>query len=1067
MRRAISVLAAVLFLASVPALAWAGPNPDVKLAMHVVATYDFLYCDDFAAALTTPGDMDPDVSQAELDAASGYAYVVFCAYDFDSVSGVEFQLSGWPTGRGTPPQPTMIWCPGSSLVLGDPWSGGAITAYGECWDAELDGAVDPFAWFVWGSASADYSAYLPMELSYIPSAYSYPANPHNYTLGCAPDFVEDSVVREYPGVIGGAVTAELEVVSPNGGEVLTGGTTYDIEWHSFGLDEVWIEYTTDGGGSWILVDAAKATSTTGNFVLNTFAWAVPEVNSELCKVRITGPGATPLDMSDDVFEITTSGGEQSIAVTAPNAGENFSVGAQTTITWTSENIENVKIQYGDTTRAVWTTIIETTPSGPTGGSYLWDIPDDTGQWFMKVCDAGDETPCDISDVRFQISELLDISAPEGGEVWQVGTEQTIAWTHAGIAFVNIEYGLMNWYPIASNVPAGDGSYEWTIPNDPGVWQVRVSDAEDGEPNPVSGAFQIFAPEVTVTAPNGGEVFAVGSEQSITWDSVGEFPSVGIEYATDGVERQTWQPVIPTTPNDGEFLWTVPDDVSTTCLVRICAIGTGVPEGTCDESDGVFTISQSIEVTLPVGGEVWEVGSVEQIAWTSGGIANVSIAYGFEEGKGWTTIETSYDASLTPYDWTIPDDPGTYYIRVCDANDGSPCDDSDGMIEIVEMIEVTVPAGGEDWQVDSTQDVEWQSAGLSEVNIYYGYFWKGDFVKGGGGGTIVEGYDAEAGSYSWGIPNDPGYWQVLIEDAEDATPYDMSDGFYITLPTVTLTRPNGEEIFVVGTQESITWESTGVFDYVSLEYMTDVDKGGWIEITPQTDNDGDYDWTVPDDPSEWCLVRVCVVNPPGGDPICDESDGTFEIQMQEAITVIYPNGGESFLVGDPVEITWEATEIETVIIYYGDDLQGWTEIATVWPASGGSYMWTAPDDPGDWFIKICDEADGEPCDLSDDTFNIHETIELTYPVGGERFEVDSQVLITWTSVGIDSIRIYFREIGGSWDIVVFPTGAASGEYLWTVPNVTPGMYEMYAFDHEDGTPGDTSDPFEIFLPGITV
>jgi len=109
-------------------------------------------------------------------------------------------------------------------------------------------------------------------------------------------------------------------------------------------------------------------------------------------------------------------------------------------------------------------------------------------------------------------------------------------------------------------------------------------------------------------------------------------------------------------------------------------------------------------------------------------------------------------------------------------------------------------------------------------------------------------------------------------------------------------------------------------------------------------------------------------PPGGDPICDESNATFEIQMQEAIEVTAPENLESYVVGDPVQITWNATEVETVTIYYGDDSKGWTYITTRFTSGTGSffYDWIAPDDPGDWFIKICDANDDDPCDIGDNT-----------------------------------------------------------------------------------------------------
>ena len=269
---------------------------------------------------------------------------------------------------------------------------------------------------------------------------------------------------------------------------------------------------------------------------------------------------------------------------------------------------------------------------------------------------------------------------------------------------------------------------------------------------------------------------------------------------------------------------------------------------------------------------------------------------------------------------------------------------------------------------------------------------------------------------------------------------------------------GGERFEVDSQVLITWTSVGI-DSIRI-YFREI-GGSWdIVVFPTDAASGQYMWTVPNVTPG--MYEMFAFDHEDGTP-GDTSD-PFEIFLP-GITVVYPNGGESFVVGDPVDITWTSTDIDYVDIEYGlPEDKGWTPIAYGVPsdAGGGSYMWMAPDDPGDWFVRICnvDDVKVQVCDLSDSTFNIHETIDLTYPVGGEVFTIGDPVLITWTSVGIDSIRIYFREIGGAWNIIAFPTGAASGEFPWTVPDVTPGMYEMRIFDHEDGTPADQSDPFEI-------
>jgi uncharacterized delta-60 repeat protein len=74
---------------------------------------------------------------------------------------------------------------------------------------------------------------------------------------------------------------------------------------------------------------------------------------------------------------------------------------------------------------------------------------------------------------------LSLSSPNGGEQWNVGSSQSINWQSANMYSVNLAYTVdgVNWTPIASNVSAALGTYNWMIPNTPGTnCKVAISDA---------------------------------------------------------------------------------------------------------------------------------------------------------------------------------------------------------------------------------------------------------------------------------------------------------------------------------------------------------------------------------------------------------------------------------------------------------------------------------------------------------------------------------------------------------------------------------------------------------------
>jgi hypothetical protein len=93
------------------------------------------------------------------------------------------------------------------------------------------------------------------------------------------------------------------------------------------------------------------------------------------------------------------------------------------------------------------------------------------------------------------------------------------------------------------------------------------------------------------------------------------------------------------------------------------------------------------------------------------------------------------------------------------------------------------------------------------------------------------------------------------------------------PRIEVTSPNGDEHWCVDKTQEITWSSEGVpVPFVKIEYTT---NGGtsWETIADSTQNDGTYDWTIPETPSDSCLVGVSDAE--DGDP-WDESDHFFTI-----------------------------------------------------------------------------------------------------------------------------------------------------------------------------------------------
>ncbi|UCB53353.1 MAG: S8 family serine peptidase, partial [Candidatus Zixiibacteriota bacterium] len=200
-----------------------------------------------------------------------------------------------------------------------------------------------------------------------------------------------------------------------------------------------------------------------------------------------------------------------------------------------------------------------------------------------------------------IPPQVTVTAPNGGEVWDVGQTYAITWNatdNVGVSSVSIYYsydGGSN-YNLIDNISGNPGTYDWTVPNTPSTQclvQVFAYDDAANEGSDISDAFFTIqqdteAPVVTVTQPNGGEVWSAGSVYAITWnatDNVG-VTSTSLYYSYDGGANYNF--IDNLSGNPGTYDWTVPNTPSTQCLVQVFAYDAAANEGS-DVSDAFFTI----------------------------------------------------------------------------------------------------------------------------------------------------------------------------------------------------------------------------------------------------------------------------------------------------------------------------------------------------------------------------------------------------------------------------------------------------------------------------------------------
>ena len=299
-----------------------------------------------------------------------------------------------------------------------------------------------------------------------------------------------------------------------------------------------------------------------------------------------------------LYCITTAG--PSVTVTSPNGGEQWLRGVSHPITWTSTgNIGNVKIELykgGMLNSVIASNVVN-------NGTYNWNIL--TSQlagtdYQVKISSVTTATITDSSNANFAVittapKPTINITAPNGGEQWQQGTINPITWTYTGNPG-NVKIELLKTGKVVStlaNSVTNSGTYSWNIPltQTAGTdYRVKVSSVTDTTVTGQSAAdFAITAapkPTITITTPNGGEQWQVGTANNIIWTSTSVTGNVKIDLYKGTVLDST---IAASVANTGTYNWTIPaiQTAGTNYKVKISSVTTTTVVG---QSAADFTVT---------------------------------------------------------------------------------------------------------------------------------------------------------------------------------------------------------------------------------------------------------------------------------------------------------------------------------------------------------------------------------------------------------------------------------------------------------------------------------------------
>jgi len=249
----------------------------------------------------------------------------------------------------------------------------------------------------------------------------------------------------------------------------------------------------------------------------------------------------------------------------------------------------------------------------------------------------------------------------------------------------------------------------------------------------------------------------------------------------------------------------------------------------------------------------------------------------------------------------------------------------------QSITVAKPNGGENWPLNSSQQLTWGSRGITgNVNIV---LFQGDTRI----GLIKANVPIAPGSFTWeNVGTLPGgtvvasgsNYKIKVRSQETGWE-DMSDNPFTISPallvapllnkplgfitTVRVTYPNQNSLLYIGQEKEIRWEHAHARPdqrmKVSLVRYTsacrDESSAEVIPLGGMPVNAGRMIWEISPiiHPCENCIIRLSPVTP--GDFFEDTSDECFALRERATIRILAPNDGEIFHYGSRIPIRWEA------------------------------------------------------------------------------------------------------------------------------------------------------------------
>ncbi len=394
------------------------------------------------------------------------------------------------------------------------------------------------------------------------------------------------------------------------------------------------------------------------------------------------------------------------------------------------------------------------------------------------------------------ASALDITSPDGGEVWEQGTTRTIAWKYTGNIKGRIKIELLKDGSLACIIASsaalgtgGSGSFNWTIPATVSAgdsYKVRITNTSNTSITDTSSTnFSITGPAIIVDAPAKGLKLHKNSSQTIRWRYTGKISGfVRIELLQSGrIKKIITQACLIGTKGNGYYIWRIPSDIAPGDGYTVKVISNAMPKvyGTSSEFSILGPI---INIIAPGAGEKWFTNTTQTISWKYSGNPGSYVRIECLKGTSPIIISQKWligSSGTGSYNWYIPSSylaGSDYKIRITSTADRTVADTSDGTFTISPgSITIITPNGNETLMPGTRQRIVWSYEGKP------GFWVAIELLKGSAVvlkiATIPIG-SYGTGSYLWSIPSTlkiGSDYKIRITSTSQTKVSDTSDGFF--------------------------------------------------------------------------------------------------------------------------------------------------------------------------------------------------------------------------------------------------------------------------------------------------